>query len=778
MSQAGAVITFVDVSGKSRQAKLYDEIASGGAGTVFSVEGEPQTVVKVYNQKTLGENGLEYEAKITFMLKHVPTLPIKGDFIRLSWPQSIARDSAGEFIGFSMPMIDFGKTESLESMLQPKQAQVKSLRSDLGARMTVAVYLALVVNAIHKEGYHIVDLKPPNLQFYKKELYVTVLDCDGFDIRIPGRTFAAPQATPEYLAPEYHQEAISDPERQDRFALAAIIFRLLNFGIHPYDGIVNDNNVPMDREGRVSHGLYPYGRKMISALLPLPVSAHQTFPKELRDNFDRAFGDSPSMRPSSREWSDILRKYAVKKNALLVKCKAGHYWFIGASCGECHRNSILQAPATNILNSKNGANIAFDLGRVWRKIQSITPPNAVSGIHPNDYSSTPLPPSPKMMSLARLITIQRFLICLLVPLVAWQLNAKGLAILAMVAPVAWTSVNSIRCYPFLDKILDSLASWSIRFQKALLLVLAILVVWWLDVNIFVALTITSVLLYYNIERKKLKYSWFLVLLTLWSLEGWLLLVVAVTPVWYAYPIGIRRLREEFSLRESVSRMSQGYYNMLKSEWDMHGSEKIFYQKYQNLEEQKFEYESLPETLNDHLNSVHDQLRETRLEELLEKSIIKPGQIYGVGTALIDQLNRCGIYCAADIIDIDEVDDIPGFGQVRIDLLSEWRDNLISSFRYDRKNAISPAEMAALKQPFSSRQKSLESRLQQGPDILESSLIEIIDYRKDTVVPLRTAAEKLSQALADASFFSEVKQSEFELGINRLMEKCRQLCGKV
>lgn len=425
MSQSGATISLVVVGGKSRKVKLHQELASGGAGIVFSVQEEPGTVVKIYRPETLHQEGSDYEAKIASMLEHVPSLPPVEDFVQIAWPFALAKDSAGRFIGFAMPAVDFQKTELLESMLQPKQAELRNLRSDLGARITVAANLAEVVSAIHKQGHQIVDLKPPNLRFYRKELYVAVLDCDGFDISVPGRSHSAPQATPEYLAPEYHQNAIAEPELQDRFALAAIIFRILNFGIHPYDGLATGIAVPTDREGRVSSGLYPYGIKSISAVSPLPVSAHQTFPGELRQYFDSAFGTSPSARPSAREWSGVLRKYAERKNALLAPCNAGHLWFTGKPCGECQRDRKL--------NRIPGAkpNEAFDLRRVWKEIQSVTPPSIAKQIAPSEYDPTPTP-LPRTVSILKwLIRIQKVLVWVLAPLALWGLDANWLLVLTI-----------------------------------------------------------------------------------------------------------------------------------------------------------------------------------------------------------------------------------------------------------------------------------------------------------------------------------------------------------
>lgn len=647
MSQSGAVISLVEVGGNSRKVKLHQELASGGAGIVFSVQGELGTVVKIYRQETLRQEGSDYEAKIVCMLEHVPSLPPVGNFVQIAWPFALANDSAGRFIGFAMPAVDFQKTDLLESMLQPKQAELRNLRSDLGARITVAANLAEVVSAIHKQGHQIVDLKPPNLRFYRKELYVAVLDCDGFDISVPGRSHAAPQATPEYLAPEYHQNAISDPELQDRFALAVIIFRILNFGIHPYDGLANAKAVPTDREGRVSRGLYPYGIKSPGAVLPLPVSAHQTFPGELREYFDRAFGASPSARPSSREWSDILRKYAERKNALLTPCNAGHLWFSGKPCGECHRDRKLNRTP----GAKPG--VAFDLKRVWKEIQSITPPSVAKQISPSEYTPTPAPVPDSISSLKRRMRIQRFLVWLLAPLFVWGMDA----------------------------------------------------------NLF--------------------------------------LVLAVAIVWYRYPWGRKALRRELGLRESQRQDLQEKYDALKAAWDQHGNEALFQQKYRALEEKKIEYENLHEKFRAHLDSVLEQLREERLAEFLENTLIEPGMIDGIGPALIEKLNDHKIFSAANV-SRKKIAKIPGFGQVREDRLIEWRDDLIDSFSFDPADALAPADIAALKQPFDKRAKALESLLQQGPGILKNSKIEILEYRQQGLRPLCVAAEALSQADADLS----------------------------
>jgi DNA-binding helix-hairpin-helix protein with protein kinase domain len=316
---------------------------------------------------------------------------------------ALAKGNAGNFIGFAMPAVDFQKTELLESMLQPKQAEQKNLRSDQGARVVVAANLALAVSAIHEQGHQIVDLKPPNLRLYRKELFVAVLDCDGFHISVPGRTLSAPQATPEYLAPEYHSKPITEPEQQDRFALAVILFRMLNFGIHPYDGRAKNNIAPTDREGRVAGGMYAYGITPLSTVAPLPVSAHRFFPEELRRHFDRAFGSIAARRPSAREWSAALIKYAEKKNMLLKACSLGHLWFTGQPCGVCHRDGVLNRVNVSVPLQ------AFDIERVWREIESVVSPSVVEETETDAHTPSPAPLSEDVARAKKLVFIQKIL---------------------------------------------------------------------------------------------------------------------------------------------------------------------------------------------------------------------------------------------------------------------------------------------------------------------------------------------------------------------------------
>lgn len=350
MVSTGKAVYLVNAHSREK-VELGDLISHGAAGTVFRVPGDSSRVIKIYNPEVLKKDGAKYEAKLKAMLQRPVQLrappkpvdsPVQGEIIQLAWPLATVQGRAkNSFLGFAMPALEMQHTDVLEYVLQEKMAKRRGLRSDLGARLMLAHNLCAVVSSIHAQGHAIVDLKPLNIQFYKHELYVAVLDCDGFHIDVPGG--AAMQVTPGYCAPEYIDKSITLPEQQDRFALAVVVFRLLNFGAHPYDGIPSDPSVPSETNDRVRAQLFAYATRPNTRLRPRPGSTHECVPMDLRQLFDRAFGAIPSVRPSAREWQQQLFRYADHTQQRIDRCSEGHLYFVGSYCGSCTRLGALGA---------------------------------------------------------------------------------------------------------------------------------------------------------------------------------------------------------------------------------------------------------------------------------------------------------------------------------------------------------------------------------------------------------------------------------------------------
>ena len=332
--------------GASESVRLLDIGKSGGAGAVYAIEDWPGHVAKIYHA-TIGPAQLaQYERKLRWMVRNRPALaqipPDHAGVVQLAWPVGLIMQ-ASRFAGFVMEKVDFERTLELDYLLTRRQAAAEGFEADFGKLMTICYNLAALVHCLHMRKIAVVDLKPINLKVYKSALYVSILDCDGFQIHSDGFVSEAPQVTPEYLAPEFHGKAVTDPQAQDAFALATIIFRLLNFGIHPYAGIPTGRApYPAELAGRIQAGLYPYGQRSSTHVRATPASVHHCFPEGIRALFDRSFAPAGGTRASAGEWAAVLGDYASRGSGRLAHCSRGHLQFAGKACPTCVREGIIR----------------------------------------------------------------------------------------------------------------------------------------------------------------------------------------------------------------------------------------------------------------------------------------------------------------------------------------------------------------------------------------------------------------------------------------------------
>ena len=332
-------------SPKRQSVKLGERFAGGGAGDIHRLPDVPGEVLKIY--KTDKDRVL-YAPKLKAMLDNKPALlKINPKFPQLAWPTSIAESRNGEFLGFAMPEINFDGSVSLERMLQKKMRQATGLPEFYGYRLNAAHNLSSCVVDLHKRGHHIIDLKPVNCRLHTKEMLISVLDCDGFSVDggNAGR-FPAHQFTPEYISPEAlgrNPEKLG--EAQDLFALAVIIFRLLNNGLHPFQCRLSHGEAPSTIQEMINGNFYSYGIKKSRKYKPARQSVHLYFPDVIRRLFDQAF--LSSSRPSAIQWRNALRDYANPLSGKLVRCDNNpeEHAHFGKGCGWCKLDKINRVPS-------------------------------------------------------------------------------------------------------------------------------------------------------------------------------------------------------------------------------------------------------------------------------------------------------------------------------------------------------------------------------------------------------------------------------------------------
>lgn len=326
----------------ARELRLGKLLGEGAAGKVHAIEGMPGSAAKLYHGD---KESKQHEAKIEAMIASPPDLPPAThnniDYPQISWPEAKLYDRAGKFIGFLMPEIDFGRSTSLVNLLQKNSRRIEKLSDYYGYRVLVARNLASVFAELHRAGHHMIDMKPANLRFYPLVCWMAVVDTDGFSIQGRNGRIPADVLSDEYIAPESWKKKPAElGEQQDLFALAVIIFQLLNNGVHPFAGSAGGSSQATDLQTRINEGLYPYAMRPRPGLAPSAASIHRMFRRGTRTLFDSAFLQG-SRRPSAEQWRDHID--ALLDQLAPCTAKPAEHVHFGAGCGFCGHEARVAA---------------------------------------------------------------------------------------------------------------------------------------------------------------------------------------------------------------------------------------------------------------------------------------------------------------------------------------------------------------------------------------------------------------------------------------------------
>lgn len=364
-------------SGQYVPLKLAGELGSGAAGKVYSL-GAPehkQLAAKIY-----GKASDCNVSRLTAMIGSPPDTvrDSKSDLAQFAWPSEVIYErEASQYraIGFTMPKIDMQHSVSLEYYFDSTLAHRLSPddRSP-SSKLAIAHNLAALTADLHGKGSCFIDFKPQNMRVTKRNRLVSFLDCDGYRVTAKdGTVFGATHFSTGYIAPEALQNNHGPADLsydQDRFALAVVLFQLLNFGIHPFQGIPNPNVDAQGDDDKVKARLYPYGIAPNRMMAPKKSSVHGLFPTRLRQLFDQAFLGRE--RPSARQWQEVL--LSLQGGDGTVRCQVHpsnpeHGGFIGKGCLVCFRNKFIHvAPQPRpvvTVNPRVGARATVATQKNW-----------------------------------------------------------------------------------------------------------------------------------------------------------------------------------------------------------------------------------------------------------------------------------------------------------------------------------------------------------------------------------------------------------------------------
>ncbi len=370
-----------------RRVSLGAELGRGGEATVYSVEGQPELVAKIYHHSA----GAEKTQKLSQMVKlrSEPLLALSA------WPVgTLFMAGRQSMAGFLMKNV--ARFKDIHLLYNPK-SRTREFPPKANWRFLVhtASNVARAFAAIHDHGYVIGDVNQSNVRVSPETAIVNLVDCDSFQISANGKVYPCEVGVPLYTPPELQnmefREVLRTPNH-DNFGLAVLIFHLLFMGRHPFAGkFLGWGEMPIEQA--IAEQRFAFARDtQRTQMLPPPACitlAH--LPEEIGDLFTSAFGSdgAGSARPDGRQW--IIELDALASRLIVCSNNKAHLFFNGLSaCPWCSIESsgVLLFIDYSIVDKVTG----FSIEVIWSRILAVPTPGAenvpslltyISGVEPS-----------------------------------------------------------------------------------------------------------------------------------------------------------------------------------------------------------------------------------------------------------------------------------------------------------------------------------------------------------------------------------------------------------
>jgi len=427
-----------------RRIPLGKKLGAGGEGTVYDVPAlGAGMVAKVYHETLHPDK----QAKLRGMVKVVDESLKKF----AAWPlDTLHTTSGGPMRGFLMQKVT--GFEPIHHLYGPSHRKQRFPDKDWAFLVNTARNTAAAFDAIHSHGHVIGDVNP-NLVFVGGKSLTKLIYCDSFQIFAAGKHYLCEVGVPHFTPPELQRYStfrdLRRSKNHDNFGLALLIFHILLMGRHPFSGVYSGHG-DMPLEKAIAQFRYAYGCNSVSkGMTPPPKSVTPAIlSAEIIDYFDRAFaeqGAQPVGRPTARDWIAALD--ALREQLRTCDQEATHKYFGDLpNCPWCAQEqrsgSYFFIP--NISSMAGLSN--FNLGKVWAKIMSITPPGVAPEINTSGFQvqPTPLPvKSQKGVKALKIIAVVGLIIGILTFIPAkWYLTLMGSTYFMLMLGAAYTVLTS------------------------------------------------------------------------------------------------------------------------------------------------------------------------------------------------------------------------------------------------------------------------------------------------------------------------------------------------
>lgn len=343
---------------------LGSEIAQGGEGIVYHVQGNPNIVAKLYKPKVLNKKSVADKIKATCAIydKNIAQFA--------AMPQMVIY-SGNKVRGFIMEKISNFK--EIHLLYGTKDRKKYFPNADWGFMVHAALNFASAVESLHNKGIVIGDINQSNIMVNQQAM-IKFIDCDSYQIDYQGKTYLCEVGVPEYTSPELQGRSFHGVQRStnhDGFGLAVIIFKILMLGRHPFSG----KGAPPEIENSIKQGCFCYSRTYYQKTV-FYSDLYSTLSDELKNLFEQAF--TSTIRPSASDWVNALDNFEKQ-------------------LGQCSTNS------SHKFNKNFGRCVWCDFEKsnfvpFKLTVKPIQPPNYVQT--PYNPNSTPIPTQSYMSSVS------------------------------------------------------------------------------------------------------------------------------------------------------------------------------------------------------------------------------------------------------------------------------------------------------------------------------------------------------------------------------------------
>lgn len=356
--------------GKSGQVRLGKQLGKGGEGTVFEVEGRPESAAKIYLSAVSSERADKLVAMAAVRTAALDQLT--------AWPTEVLRQSDGKVCGFVMANLRASK--DIHKLYSPKSRLADFPQADWRLVVRAALNTARAFSVLHHAGHLVGDVNHGGVRV-SPDATVKLIDTDSFQISHQGRTFLCEVGVQDFTPPELHGKAFKQVTRtanHDNFGLAVLIFQMLMNGRHPFAGKYSGPG-DMSIEKAIPEFRYAYGRDTArTRMSPPPLSASPAAASPwVSDLWERAFGTEgakPGGRPKAEDWVQALTK--LEQHFKRCSSRPSHFYFNGlAECPWCpiERAGIALFGGAAVVIPKLASG-PFNLDAIWRDITTAALP--------------------------------------------------------------------------------------------------------------------------------------------------------------------------------------------------------------------------------------------------------------------------------------------------------------------------------------------------------------------------------------------------------------------